>query len=193
MCVKTVTIVEEYLYALPDIQEPQRSIYFRKRRRFLDLIRKSLPWTEAHITFPFHKQVTPGIGTSWLNLRDTSVNLQIQIWSGYLGFLIRGEEGHTIWPWGKEVSEARWFYAMLESKQGFIQDFSTGGGGGPASVPLCSHPRYTRWGGGLCQYWLYWTNGERGPSHHALRTKYIIEIIGRIQHVATGGGGLDVC
>ena len=36
-------------------------------------------------------------------------------------------------------------------EQGFIQDFSTGGGGGgPASVPLCSHPRYTRWaeGGG---------------------------------------------
>ena len=22
------------------------------------------------------------------------------------------------------------------------------GGGGPASVPLCSHPRYTRWAGG---------------------------------------------
>ena len=30
-------------------------------------------------------------------------------------------------------------------------------------------------GGGLCQYWLDWTSGERGPSHHALRTKYIIE------------------
>ena len=49
--------------------------------------------------------------------------------------------------------------------QGFIQDFSTGGGGGgPASVPLCSHPRYTRsagGGGGLCQYWLDWTSGER--------------------------------
>ena len=62
-------------------------------------------------------------------------------------------------------------------EQGFIQDFSTGRD--PASVPLCSHPRYTRWGGGeLCQYWLDWTSGERGPSHHALCTKYMLSKIG---------------
>ena len=42
--------------------------------------------------------------------------------------------------------------------------FQLGGGGCPASVPLCSHPRYTRWAGGggeLCQYWPDWTSGER--------------------------------
>ena len=56
--------------------------------------------------------------------------------------------------------------------QGGNRVFQLGGGGSNISaiLPLCSHPRYTRWGGGgggLCQYWLDWTSGERGPSHHA--------------------------
>ena len=44
------------------------------------------------------------------------------------------------------------FPAYIRRVQGFIQDFSTVGGGGPASVPLCSYPHYTRWVGGGGNY-----------------------------------------
>ena len=52
-----------------------------------------------------------------------------------------------------------------QRSSGFHPGFFNWGGGGAASVPLCSHPRYPRWAGGgggeLCQYWLDWTSGER--------------------------------
>ena len=56
-----------------------------------------------------------------------------------------------------------------------MQDFSTGGGGGNISATVQTPtPRYMG-GGDICYYWLDWASEERGPSHHALHTKYIIE------------------
>ena len=60
------------------------------------------------------------------------------------------EKSVTIGNWCRRKLH-RWVWRTHQNLpfhgcQSFIQDFSTGGG--PASVPLCSHPRYARFGGG---------------------------------------------
>ena len=52
----------------------------------------------------------------------------------------------TWWPFSKVPTLIPVHSVSVYARAGFHPGFSTGRD--PASVPLCSHPRYTRWGGG---------------------------------------------
>ena len=117
------------------------------------------------------------------------------------------DESHAaVWLWS--TSGKSYPYSLIggwgwKVRSGFHPGFFNWGG--PASVPLCSHPRYTRWGGD------YWGGTDFiGPvGSGALPIMHCAPIIlskiginvwnpglcallqGRIQGFATGG--LDVC
>ena len=72
--------------------------------------------------------------------------------------LIRSSTGHSVGrsPINDHVHLDTGQVFSIYNIIGCFRDRARGGGfiQGPASVPLCSHPRYTSWGGGgeLCQY-----------------------------------------
>ena len=64
---------------------------------------------------------------------------------------------------------------ILRGDQGFMQDFSTGGGGGGSSISATVQPPTLHGGGGdYASIDLIGPVGSGGPSHHALRTKYVL-------------------